>query len=54
MNKGKFKKIMFIILAVLFLPFAIFTLIKGEFGWFFGGALVVYVLIQLGNKYLVN
>lgn len=52
MKKTSFKKILFIILLVLFLPFAIFTLIKGEFGWFFGGALIVYIIIKIANKRL--
>lgn len=52
MNKKHIKKILFIILLLLFLPFAIYTLIKAEFGAFIIGAAAVYILIQLSNKYL--
>jgi hypothetical protein len=52
MDKQRLKKILFIALLVLFVPFAIFTLVTGKLAWFFGGALAVYLLIQLANKFL--
>ena len=54
MNKIQIKKILFIFLIIIFLPFAAYTLINQEFGWFIGGALIVYVIIQLSNKFLVE
>ncbi len=54
MNKAKIKQILFIILIILFIPFAIYTLIKAQFLGFLIGAAIVYIIIQLSKKYLVN
>ncbi len=51
-TKLKIKRIVSIFLIIVFLPFAIFTLMKGNFGLFFGGALAVYVLLKIINMFL--
>jgi len=52
--KMKIKRISFISLIILFLPLAIFSLIKQDFGLFFEASLVIYIIIQILNKILVE
>jgi len=52
MNKKKVKQILSIILLILFVPYALYTLIKADFIWFLLGALLVFGIIKLSNKYL--
>lgn len=52
LNNLNLKKIIFILLLIVFLPIAIWTLGTGRLTFFFTSALIVYIIMQLCKKYL--
>ena len=53
-EKMKYNKIASIVLLILFVPLAIWSLGTGKIVIFFSSALITYILIKIKDKYLKN